>query len=274
MLNGLFGDPWSPENLKYLPIKERRRLWKLRKNNVNKEPAQESQQAEIETEHGQEESQTFLPEGATFDFSRLAVEPGHGDRPNKKKLKEEIRGKVKTKGKPNKHLEANKSDFDQYGYYVAEDILSNENRENQDVVIGGAAKESSIFADDHLPLVATELPQTVDDRELNMVPEEIIRKEVNHFNSPPQSGMGLIKGMHFVRQSACSSFRVRVVTSLCIDGLWFNLVKSMSLIRKCAVTLTLSPTYKDKVTKGVYRSRFKIFVRYATSFCIDGLQYK
>ncbi|KAH3829134.1 hypothetical protein DPMN_131122 [Dreissena polymorpha] len=42
----------------------------------------------------------FIPDGAVFDYMRLEVEPSHGDRPNKKKLEECVREKVKTKGEP------------------------------------------------------------------------------------------------------------------------------------------------------------------------------
>lgn len=161
-------------------MRERRRLWRQRRLAEREET---TETLEVDHEHAHEEPQAFIPDGATFDFSRLTVEPGHGDRPNKKKLKEVIKEKVKTKGKPNKHLEKRTSDYDSYSYCEADDSVDDVNDmsvgdhcgENADIVDCAADEQ---FADDHLPVVATELPQTVDDREFNMVPEEILRREV------------------------------------------------------------------------------------------------
>lgn len=142
-------------------------------------------------EHAREEMQTFIPDGATFDFSRLVVEPGHGDRPNKKKLSMEMKEKVKTKGEPNKHLHKQNSEYNAYDYEQGR-----EQRENEECSPGnGGAGEpaadtytDSYLVEDRLPMVATELPQTLDDREFNMVPEEILRKEVSLYRSHRYAG--------------------------------------------------------------------------------------
>ena len=167
---------------KNLPMRERRRKWRRRRQNISNKP--EAIEPEVRPEVAQCDPQALIPEGATFDLGRLSIEPGHGDRPNKRKLKEGIKEKVKTKGKANKHLQK-RSSYDQYDYseYTEPgDSVEHELEATDCVAVGeggaGDCETEGKFADDHLPVVATELPQTVDDREFNMVPEEILRKEV------------------------------------------------------------------------------------------------
>ena len=127
--------------------------------------------------------QPFLPEGSTFDFSCNEVVPSHGDRPNPKYL-ERLREKKKTRGIANKHLQKEKPAYEQY---LDENEAGNEDEEfdiTADDLNEGADDTPEVAeyfeleeAPSPTPILATELPQTLDDREYNMVPEEIIRKD-------------------------------------------------------------------------------------------------
>ena len=53
---------------------------------------------------------SYIETNNTIDFSSLEVKPGHGDRPNKKKIEAEIKPKKKkTRGTPNQHLDGKMS---------------------------------------------------------------------------------------------------------------------------------------------------------------------
>ncbi|KAH3866800.1 hypothetical protein DPMN_029923 [Dreissena polymorpha] len=122
----------------------------------------------------------LIPDGAVFDYTRLEVEPNHGDRPNKKKLEECVREKVKTKCEPNKNLQ--KQTTSKYGYEYEAD--STDSLRSSTCVDGDITDETEselilvpeVVKDEPPPLLATEMPQTIDARDYSIAPEVIIRK--------------------------------------------------------------------------------------------------
>lgn len=124
----------------------------------------------------------YLVTDATIDYGRCVVEPGHGERPDKKKLRAEIKEKVKTKGEANKHLKAEKeNNFPMYDD-VIDDFYQDESYDLDDSVnFENTLEEEEEGARAASPVVlnAVDQPQVLDDREIKMVPETIKRVDVS-----------------------------------------------------------------------------------------------
>ena len=120
----------------------------------------------------------FLETNATVDYSRHAVEPSHGDRPNKKKLRSRIKEKIKTKGEANKHLKA--KNVKPVYYFEDEDLDTTIEDGKENELEDSVSEQNEDHNTSSTVVYATDQPQILDNREYMMVPEEIIRITVSN----------------------------------------------------------------------------------------------
>ncbi|XP_053374032.1 uncharacterized protein LOC123530924 [Mercenaria mercenaria] len=127
-----------------------------------------------------ETTPVYIETEATIDYGRCVVEPGHGERPDKKKLRAEIKEKVKTKGEANKHLRPGRENHANDYETMMEEYLAvviDETKYREDVENEPEEQEECARAASPVILNAVDQPQVLDDREFHLVPEEIKRAD-------------------------------------------------------------------------------------------------